>query len=433
MPYEPDYSKYSLDELKHAATQVDRQKYPQRAANLDKEISLRDKLTIHDQNSWVTRSAEITQPVSRQTTPQSAEIPFIFRGAAREYFRIWIVNLCLTIITLGIFSAWAKVRKKRYFYSHTIVDGTPFQYLAQPIPILKGRVIAVIGFLLYYLASTFFTSLLPYVLVAGLVAAPWVIVRSAAFNARYSAFRNMTFKFHGSYIDALKAIYFSVIIPSVLIIAVLILIKTRILRYTQQFVIIAFTVGLIIALQLPLWIRRFKKFIIEFTSYGGRNGLFFATDGQFLKLYFFTGLICLALIIPAAVVAGLVLASLKESKAVVYIAIALIYVGYVVAYAYLQARSGNLVWNNIQLGPLRFKSTLKTFDLLKLYITNALGILVSLGLLIPWAVIRTLKYRTDNLKALPDGDFAEFQGSDLSNVAAAGAETMDIFDMDISL
>ena len=48
-------------------------------------------------------------------------------------------------------------------------------------------------------------------------------------------------------------------------------------------------------------------------------------------------------------------------------------------------------------------------------------------------MIRTLKYRTDNLKALPDGDFAEFQGSDLSNVAAAGAETMDIFDMDISL
>ena len=62
-----------------------------------------------------------------------------FTGSALEYFRIWIVNVCLTLVTLGIFSAWAKVRKKRYFYSHTLLDGTPFQYLGMPIPILKGR------------------------------------------------------------------------------------------------------------------------------------------------------------------------------------------------------------------------------------------------------------------------------------------------------
>ena len=47
-----------------------------------------------------------------------------FRGDAREYFRIWAVNLCLTLLTFGIFSAWAKVRKKRYFYSNTVLDGT---------------------------------------------------------------------------------------------------------------------------------------------------------------------------------------------------------------------------------------------------------------------------------------------------------------------
>ncbi|MBN1475055.1 MAG: DUF898 domain-containing protein [Syntrophaceae bacterium] len=426
MPYEPDYSKYSLDELKQAATQVDRQKYPQRAANLDKEINLRDELSIESQKYPEPPAGEETGIVSQPAPPRPAEITFIFRGVAREYFRIWIVNLCLTIITLGIFSAWAKVRKKRYFYSHAFLDGTPFQYLAQPIPILKGRVIAVIGFLLYYLASTFFTSLLPYVLVAGLIAAPWVIVRSAAFNARYSAFRNMTFKFTGRYIDAVKVIYAWGIIPA-LVIAMIFSKQER-----AQLIVLGL-IFFIFSLYFPWWIRGLKKFIIEYTSYGGRAGLFFASGGQFLKMYFTSGLIGLALMIPAAVVAGLVLTSLKESKAVFYVAIALIYVGYVVAYAYLQARSGNLVWNNIQLGPLRFKSTLKTFDLLKLYITNALGILSSVGLLIPWAVIRTLKYRTDNLKALPDGDFAEFQGSDLSNVAAAGAETMDIFDMDISL
>jgi hypothetical protein len=72
--------------------------------------------------------------------PIKQELKLEFTGTGKEYFRIWIVNLFLTLITFGIFSAWAKVRKKLYFYSHTILDGTPFQYLGQPLPILKGRI-----------------------------------------------------------------------------------------------------------------------------------------------------------------------------------------------------------------------------------------------------------------------------------------------------
>ena len=46
-----------------------------------------------------------------------------------------------------------------------------------------------------------------YVLGAAAILAPWVLVRSAAFNARYSAFRNMTFHFAGTYWSAVKVIY----------------------------------------------------------------------------------------------------------------------------------------------------------------------------------------------------------------------------------
>jgi uncharacterized membrane protein YjgN (DUF898 family) len=44
---------------------------------------------------------------------------FSFTGGASEYFGIWIVNVLLSILTLGIYSAWAKVRNKRYFYGNT--------------------------------------------------------------------------------------------------------------------------------------------------------------------------------------------------------------------------------------------------------------------------------------------------------------------------
>ena len=42
-------------------------------------------------------------------------IQFEFTGDAKEFFRIWIVNLALSIVTLGIYSAWAKVRTQPLF------------------------------------------------------------------------------------------------------------------------------------------------------------------------------------------------------------------------------------------------------------------------------------------------------------------------------
>ena len=57
---------------------------------------------------------------------------FQFSGKAGEFFRIWIVNVLLTILTLGIYSAWAKVRTNRYFYSSTTLAGSSFSYLAKP-------------------------------------------------------------------------------------------------------------------------------------------------------------------------------------------------------------------------------------------------------------------------------------------------------------
>ena len=76
------------------------------------------------------------------------ETPVVFTGKAGEYFGIWIVNLLLSIVTLGIYSAWAKVRRKKYFYNNTLIDGVGFDYHANPIAILKGRVIAFVLFVL---------------------------------------------------------------------------------------------------------------------------------------------------------------------------------------------------------------------------------------------------------------------------------------------
>jgi uncharacterized membrane protein YjgN (DUF898 family) len=41
-----------------------------------------------------------------------------FTGSGSAYFRIWVVNLLLTVVTLGLYHPWAKVRKLQYFYGN---------------------------------------------------------------------------------------------------------------------------------------------------------------------------------------------------------------------------------------------------------------------------------------------------------------------------
>jgi uncharacterized membrane protein YjgN (DUF898 family) len=362
---------------------------------------------------------EVTESVH-----ESPELTLAFHCTSREYFRIWAVNLCLTLLTLGIFSAWAKVRKKRYFYSHITLDGTPFQYLGQPIPILKGRIIAAVLFLVYYISSNFFTSLMPMVLIVGTVLAPWVIVRSAAFNARYSAYRNMTFSYQGSYRDALKAIYWLGLIPAI--------VAGSIFEWWGNWYLAGLLYGLF-GLTFPWWLNRLKHLVVDHTVYGDNKADLSSPGKQFFKIYFIAGLIMAGLGMLGALMAPIFFLSNKTSPYGFFLILLPMYIGYVLGYAYIQAHASNLVWGKTRLGPIAFQSTLTARGLAKLYLTNAIAIIVSVGLLTPWAVIRTLKYRADHIRVLNHGELTEFTGGDKTAVQAAGAEVGEFFDVDLSL
>ena len=79
----------------------------------------------------------------------------IYSGDSSEYFRIWIVNIFLTIITLGIYSAWAKVINTKYIYQNINIDGHRLDYIADPVNILIGRLIATAFLVVFYLIAIF--------------------------------------------------------------------------------------------------------------------------------------------------------------------------------------------------------------------------------------------------------------------------------------
>src|SRR6202051_3305376 len=115
-------------------------------------------------------------PSSSSSTRAPEQLHFTGRGS--DYFGIWIVNMLLTIVTLGIYSAWAKVRRLKDFYRHTEVAGSSFDFHGRPTRILIGRVIAL-GMLFAYNYSVRLQSALTIVVLAAIAfVMPWLLRNS---------------------------------------------------------------------------------------------------------------------------------------------------------------------------------------------------------------------------------------------------------------
>jgi uncharacterized membrane protein YjgN (DUF898 family) len=122
----------------------------------------------------------------------AVEAPLVFTGVGGEYFRVWVVNTTFSPATLGIYSAWAKVRKVSYFSRNTRLLGDGFEFTADPIVILRGRLIALALFAFYTVAYDFSLTLGLIATVVLLALAPLFFAGAMRFrlhNTRWCAIR----------------------------------------------------------------------------------------------------------------------------------------------------------------------------------------------------------------------------------------------------
>lgn len=68
----------------------------------------------------------------------------VFKGNGADLFGILIVNILLMIVTLGFYYPWAKARKLRYLYAETELDGNPFTFHGTGKEIFWGFVKSVV-------------------------------------------------------------------------------------------------------------------------------------------------------------------------------------------------------------------------------------------------------------------------------------------------
>jgi uncharacterized membrane protein YjgN (DUF898 family) len=356
-------------------------------------------------------------PDAPQAQQPSKQYPFVFSGNAAEYFRIWIVNIFLSIMTLGIYSAWAKVRKLRYLYGNTNLDGAAFEYTADPLKILKGRAIAFV-FLMAFSLSQSIPILYAILALVIFVAVPWLVIKSRMFNLANTRHRNVAFNFNSNYSKSANVFILGPILTWI-------------------------TAGL----GYPWYVARRSKFLVDHSRYGTAPMNLNTQTGQFYPIFFILFLASIGIIIAAVVLAvmlggGALLMGMggeaatgsKWLSALPLILLGLMYILFLVgARSYLQTAIGNLIWNNASLGEHRFQSTLKFSDMLWINFINTLAIVFSFGLLIPWAAIRSLRYRLENVSLVAHGSLDEIAAAEAQKSGAVGEEISDFFDVDIGL
>ena len=352
---------------------------------------------------------DLVASATAPSDPSEREVhPFEFRGTAGEFFGIWIVNLLLTILTLGIYSAWAKVRTKRYFYGSTYVDNSAFEYHATPIQILIGRLIAVGAYFVFLILSMIpFVALI--LALALFFVMPWLIVRSLRFNTRMSSYRNVRLGFKGSYGGAFVA-----------------------------FLLWPLAGILTIGLLMPMAARAQQSFLVNNATFGGRPLSADLSIGQFYKVYTIGLVIMIALVLQFAFVGMPSMIAMENGDpagvgAFFMSYLALIF-GMLFVGVYIQTLVTNLVFGVMKLDDSHgFTSTMNPFTMLWIAVSNAFMIGITFGLMYPWARVRQVKYRASQTTFLAASDLSEFISTAEDEDTAIGEELAEVFDIEIGI
>lgn len=308
-------------------------------------------------------------------TPQPSKIyRLLFNGSGGSLFGIHIVNVCLTLLTLTMYSFWAKVRVRAYLYSQTQFAGDRFAYHGTGRELLNGMTKATLVFGLPYLAlsnaplllggSTVViavTQLLSTLL--AMVCLPVAIVGARRYRLSRSSWRNIRFAFHGEAIAFMKL-------------------------YVPRALLTLVTLGA----YYPFLDMRRQAYLIRHSAIGTHRFGFDGDDWGVVKEFAWA-----VLLLPVTL--GL-------------------------SWFWYAAARQRYVWGHTTLGTARFTCTMTGAGLAQLRVVNFLLLVCTLGFAWPWTAVRnaeftmstlTLKGVVDFDRIVQDGCTATATGEGLSS------------------
>ncbi|MBU9844672.1 YjgN family protein [Rahnella ecdela] len=333
--------------------------------------------------------------------------PFSFHGKTREYFSIWIVNVFLCIITLGVYTAWAIIKEWRYFYENTELAGSRFELSAMPTQILKF-ILLIYGFLAVMLVP--FINI--FILLAVMLSMPLIIIILIRFCLASTRFRGHSFDYVCKGVEAYMAclVWPIVSLLVIMIPAGLTLSSTRVSGdiFDLNSCFLAIIIMPFIIMRWAIQNYLYMKMLVNNVVIG--NARFFGSfrKSAFIKFHFYACIITIPFLIIGLKVFGPqidALTTLKQTTTPgeallqagiilkMYAGILFLFIGNYLASLFLHVWLTNYVCQTIVLdNDIRITSTMGHRSYLKLALLNMVMVICSFGLCIPHARIRTAKY-----------------------------------------
>ena len=328
---------------------------------------------------------EIDPAITAPPTITTAKLSY--HGTGGSLFGLVLLNGLLTIITLGIYSFWAKTKVRAFHYSHTEMDGDRFAYHGTGGELWSGYLKAVGILFLIFLSIGIVSAvlspsggepqpviaiglpLLAYAIVGVLI--PVAINGARRYRLSRSSWRGIRFSYHG------KAKEFLAMNLGGLLLTVV-------------------TLGF----YLPTWQNRRREYFVTHARFGSEPFMYSGAArelfGEYVK--------ALLLTIPTLGLSWVWYAAFKH----------------------------RFFWANTTMRGARFRSTVSGGDLLGLSLTNIALTLVTLGIGIPWVQTRSHAFFAERLSLKGTVEWAAIEQR-AQQAGAAGEGLADAFDVDVGI
>ncbi|WP_174871775.1 YjgN family protein [Pectobacterium polaris] len=388
------------------------------------------------------------------TSKNSTQHRVQFHGKAGEYFAIWLVNALLTIVTLGIYSAWATVRRRRYFYGNTEINGDRFDYHADPIQILKGRLLVIAGLILFYVVLAMSPTLGTILALAFAALIPIIVIRNWRYDAIMSSYRGIRFNYH---CQTGRAYWVLLLCPILLLLAFYAVLAVAMFIGMQSdspiiitLIVLALVVpgfaavnGIMKMMQLDFYVNNlffgktaFKAELTKaaFIKFALISLLIFVpfliAALSFMSSFFFTLYQIIMMGADSETIAMMMLSNVFNMVMMFVVAL----LGVLVSSSYLVVAQRNYLFNQTSLnGGVKLHSSMQTLSYMGLLITNSLITIFSLGWAAPVAEIRHARYIANATAVEGDLELLHVQAHQDTANSALAEEAVQALDLGVGL
>jgi len=389
--------------------------------------------------------------------------PLLFTGRGGEYFRVWIVNVLLSLLTLGFYTPFARRRTAQYFYGHTFIAGSPLEFTAQPRKMFFGFLLLVVLYMAFNLAGNTGNDVAANLLMlGGAILAPYLWGSAMRFRLGSTRWRGVRLQFTAPWREVYIASW-PVFALAVVWIGVITAIAMQLPvpapgqgpagampRFGASGWIVAVLLVLVaLVLSLLCVIRlsfNYQRLLVRRARIGAQAGHWKPDFRDFMRIWVATvGVFLLAAVVVGAVLWGLAasMAVFSAPKAAGFMRFILIGLSVLAlllglllalapARAYREARMFRLVWGNIGVSRIaRFKCRLRVRRYVGLRVKNMVLTLLTLGLYRPFARVSEYAMKVQSVTLHLKGSVDQLAGQLVDQQGALGDALADAAGLDL--